>query len=123
MRRRHFNPKKYKKDNAWSDDQWVEILTEITKRRKKTGDAAEVLRIGQLVGAVKEIAVEQNPDEDKEMIVFQVKNTFQDRDWTSPAILGILSQDLSTQYARQTESVAAASLGRRKACAIVKRPE
>ncbi len=40
----------------------------------------------------------------------QIRVSFQDRDWTSPAILGILSQDLSTQYARQTESVAAASL-------------
>lgn len=40
----------------------------------------------------------------------QIRVSFQDRDWTSPAILGILSQDLATTYARQTEAVAAADL-------------
>ena len=40
----------------------------------------------------------------------QIRVSFQDRDFTSPAIYGILSQDLSTVYARKTEAVAAADL-------------
>ena len=46
----------------------------------------------------------------KVTIAGQVRISFQDRDWTDPAILGIVLGDMDKVYARKTEAYAAAEL-------------
>lgn len=48
---------------------------------------------------------------DKSTIGGSLRISFQDRDWTDPAILNIVIADMVKQYARETESIAATELG------------
>lgn len=48
---------------------------------------------------------------DKATIGGALRISFQDRDWTDPAILNIVIADMLKQYARETESIAATELG------------